>query len=204
MAEYHIERTIGLLKQATRSIESQITIAHWLRENDFGPDSDGVTRSDIEDAIGDSLDHTVRTSVRHLVDMGLVEEFVERETTYVIAEWHPDVFIMGQVNEAATEGIEALIDDLEDMPTTEEEMAVIPDGAGRTLREVVANRFDLKPESVEDFLLDGDPVDLLNEAVEAIQESRDHEVGDGYGEITFRNPAYRYRLTEVGMELYML
>lgn len=197
----HLYHVIRALKARTRSIESQVAVAHWLGEHDQGPQSDGVKRSTIEDAIGGVLDHTVRTSLEHLEDIGLVHSFLTTDTTFVIAEWHSDVFIMGQVDDAAKEGIEALIDDFDDYAATEDP-AVAADGAGTTLRQVVADRFDLHPTAVEDHLRSGDPVERLNAAVGAIQESDEHEVSDGYGEITFRNPAYRYRLTEAGWRLY--
>jgi hypothetical protein len=204
VTRHHVERTIRVLKDATRSITTQIAIIHWLWMNDYGPHSDGVKRSSIEDEIGESLDHTIRISLDHLGDLGLVEEYLKRDTTYVIAEWHPDVFIMGQVEEAAAEGIEALIDDIQDRDPADEDTAVAADGAGISLRQVVADRFGLFPDAVEEHLRDGDPVERLNEAVDAIQESEDFEVGDGYGEVTFRNPAYRYRLTEAAQRLYSL
>lgn len=202
MAKRHIEQLIYRLKGGTRSIESQIAIVHWLWDNDHSPKSDGVKRSDIEAAIGKSLSHTVRTSLGHLVDARLVEQFLESDITYVIAEWHADTFVMGQVNEAASEGIEALITDIRDSDPTGGDRAVVADGAGTTLRGVVADRFDLQPDAVEDFLRNGDPVEILNNAVEAIQESDNHTVGDGYGPIVFRNPAYRYRLSDTGWRLY--
>lgn len=202
MTKKHVERTIHVLKRKTRSITSQITIAHWLWDQDYGPNSEGVKRSTIEDQIGESLSHTVRTSLTHLKDVGIIEEFLERDTTYAIAEWHPDVFVMGQVEEAANQGIEALITDFEDYDSGED-TAVATDGAGVSLRQVVADRFDLHPSAVDDHLRAGDPVERLNEAVDAIEES-DHEVGNDYGKVEFRNPAYRYRLTESGWSLYRL
>ena len=204
MSKKHIERVIHTLKSTTRSIGSQITITHYLWDEGYKPNSDGVKRSTIEDEIGSSLSHSVRTCLSHLEKVGIMEKHLKRESVYVIAEWHPDVFIMGQVEEAANQGITALIDDLEDYGSTKGSSAVATDGSGPTLRQIVADHFDLHPRAVEDHLKRGDPVDRLNEAVEAIQDSDHHETGDDYGEVEFRNPAYRYRLSETATSLYEL
>jgi len=166
--------------------------------------SEGIKRTVIEDELAGSLTHATGTSLSHLVDIGLVEEFLKRDITYTIAEWHPDTFVMGMVEEAATEGIEALIDELEPLQSRSGETKIATDGSGTSLREVVADTFDLHPEKVESYLRGGDSLERLNEATEAIEESEEHEVGDNYGKIVFRNPAYRYRLTETARRLYGL
>ncbi|MEA1932792.1 MAG: hypothetical protein U9O06_14770 [Euryarchaeota archaeon] len=204
MTKKHIEQTISILKQRTRSTDTQMTISHWLLSNDYGPASGGVKRSAIEDKVGDSLTHTVVTSLSHLEDIGFVEEYLERDVTYVIAEWHPDVFVMGKVDKVAAEGIEVLIDDLEPPESRSGETKIATDGSGVSLRKVIADTFDLHVEEVEPHLRRGDPVNRLNNAVEAIEENEYHEVGNNYGKIVFRNPAYRYRLTETAKQLYEL
>ena len=204
MSKAHIEHTISNLKQGTRSIDSQIAVAHWLLSNGYGPTSDGVKRSTIGDDLSNSLTHAAGTSLSHLADIGLVEEFLEQDITYTIAEWHPDTFVMGMVEEAATDGIEALIDDLEPLELQDGATEIVADGSGLSLREVVADAFDLDPHKVESYLRGGDSVERLNKATEAIEESDEHEVGDDYGKIAFRNPAYRYRLTGVARRLYEL
>jgi len=204
MSKDHIKHTISTLKQETRSIDSQITVAHWLLSNGYGPTSDGIKRSTIEDDFSNSLTHAVGTSLSHLADIGLVEEFLEQDITYTIAEWHSDTFVMGMVEQAATDGIEALIDDLEPVKPQDDTAEIAADGSGLSLREVVADAFDLSPEKVESYLRGGDPVERLNKATEAIEESEEHKVGDNYGKIEFRNPAYRYRLTETARQLYDL
>lgn len=204
MSKGHIKHTISTLKQETRSIDSQITVAHWLLSNGYGPTSDGIKRSTIEDHLSDSIAHAVGTSLSHLADIGLVEEFLEQDITYTIAEWHPDTFVMGMVEQAATDGIEALIDDLEPMKAHDDTAEIVADGSGLSLRGVVADAFDLSPEKVESYLRGGDSVERLNKVTEAIEESEEHSVGDNYGKIEFRNPAYRYRLTETARKLYEL
>jgi len=204
MSKAHIEHAISTLKQETRSIDSQITVAHWLLSNGYGPTSDGITRSTIEDDLSKPLTHAAGTSLSHLADIGLVEEFLEQDITYTIAEWHPDTFVMGMVEEAAIDGIEALIDDLEPLEAQDGAGEIVADGSGLSLREVVADAFDLSPEKVESYLRGGDPVERLNRATEVIEENEEHKIGDNYGKIEFRNPAYRYRLTETARRLYEL
>ena len=204
MSKTHIEHTISALKEGTRSTNTQTKISHWLLSSGYGPESDGVKRSTIEDELNNSLGHSAKTSLSHLEDINLVEEFLERDITYTIAEWHPDVFVMGKVNEVATDGIESLIDDLEPLESQNNETKIATDGSGISLREVVADAFNLQPGVVAPYLRNGDPVDRLNHAVDAIEESEDYETADNYGKIIFRNPAYRYRLTKTATQLYGL
>lgn len=204
MSKYHVKYTISTLKQETRSIDSQITVAHWLLSNGYGPTSDGIKRSIIKNDLSNSLTHAVETSLSHLADIGLVEEYLEQDVTYTIAEWHPDTFVMGMVEQAATDGIERLIDDLEPVKPQDDATEIVADGSGLSLREVVADAFDLSPENVEPYLRRGDPVERLNKVTEAIRESEEHKIGDNYGKIKFRNPAYRYKLTEAATQLYDL
>lgn len=148
--------------------------------------------------------HTAGTSLSHLEDIGLVEEYLKRDITYTIAEWHPDVFVMGKVDEVAADGIEALIDELEPPESRSGKTKIATDGSGISLRKVVADAFDLNLKEVESHLRGGNLVDRLNHAVEAIEGSEAHKAGDDYGKIIFRNPAYRYRLTETARRLYEL
>lgn len=204
MAHSHTETTIAVLKDATRSIESQITIAHWLRASGSGSLSDGLRQKEIEEELEDSLPHSVGTSLSHLEDIDLVDSQRQRDVAYAIADWHPDTVVNGQVDDVATAGIEALIDELEPLNPQKGETGVATDGSGISLREVVADAFDLHPQAVESHLRKGESVDRLNDAVEAIEASDDHEVGDDYGEIKFRYEAYRYRLSETAQTLYEL
>lgn len=204
VSKYHIAIVIAVLKDATRSIESQITVIHWLRANGSGPLSSGLRQKEIEEELEDSLSHSVATSLSHLEGIDLVDSQRQRDVAYAIADWHPDTVVNGQVDDVASAGIEALIDELEPLNPQSGETEVATDGSGISLREVVADAFDLHPQAVESHLRKGDSVDRLNDAVEAIEDSDDHEVGDDYGEIKFRHEAYRYRLSETAQTLYEL
>ncbi|WP_226023672.1 hypothetical protein [Halomicrobium salinisoli] len=68
----------------------------------------------------------------------------------------------------------------------------VADGAGRTIRSILAAEFGVKPEQVIDYLRSGDPVERLNTAVEAIESSEEATKSEDYGQIVFVRPTYRY------------
>lgn len=87
-------------------------------------------------------------------------------------------------------------------PSDEDTPAVAGDGRV-TLRQVVADRFDIRiPETVEEFFRDGDRLEKLNAAVEAIKENDEISKREDYGEISIINMPYRYRLTKWAVEQY--
>lgn len=205
MGKTEVRQYIHAEKGNTHSVDEQVAIAHAMWDLGIGPTvEDGPKRKTLEDVLGLDLDYQPRTSLRHLEEIGIVDEYTKPgPDTYVIAEWHPDVFIMGDVEGAAREGINALIDHIhdEDLPPTDESPAVA-DGAGQTLRHVVAEAFDTEPDALEGELRAGDPVEKLNPAVDAIEESDDFETRDDYGRIRFINAPNRYRLTNFAIDLY--
>lgn len=204
MGRKHVESYIRREKRDTRSTDDQIKLSHAMWESEELPSEEGVTRSDAEDEWAADLDHNVKTCLRHLEEINIVEEFREPgPDTYVIAEWHDETFIMGMVDEAADEGVEALIYHVqnEDPPTGDDTPAVA-DGGSVTLRQVVAQQFDLRPDAVECHLRSGNQVEKLNEAVEGIEEHDEFTTRDDYGEIRFVKAPYQYRLTEFAVDLY--
>ena len=205
MAKKHAEDEIRDEKDNAHSTDEQVEISHGMWDHNIGPAHDGVKRASVEDALGLDLDHKPKTSLKHLVDIDMVEEFRRPgPDTFVIADWREeDAFIMGEVEETATEAIEALIDHMhDDDPIEGDDTPAVADGAGPTIRNTVADAFDYEPTAVEEQLRIGDPLEKLNDAVEAIQEEDDLETRDDYGEIVFINQAYRYRLTPKAVRLY--
>lgn len=191
---------------STRSIDDQIEIAHEMWAKGIGPNHDGLKASEIEEELDVDLDFAVRTSLGHLTEADIVEEFAPPgPDTFVIATWMDDGegdIVNGNVTESAEEGLEALEDDIETGPASSS-AATATDGSGITHRSVVASKFDIVPDKLEEFLRTTDrPVDVLNGSVEAIEEADEVEVGDDYGEIAFINMPYRYRLTEFAVSLY--
>lgn len=206
MATSHIETAIHYAKWITESRTDQKEISHAMWEKDIDQGHNGLKADDVEDDLGLTLEYGVRTSLRHLEDLGFVEEInPPGPDIFAIAEWMDGgegEIVNGAVGEAAEEGIEALLDDLEPVPSSDGDVATAADG-GPTYRGVIANTFDLIPEAVEDYLSEVvDPVDGLNESVEAIEEAEGLEVGDDYGKIAFIRMPYRYRLTQSAMDLY--
>ena len=204
MGKRHIEDHIHREKSDTHSTDDQIKLAHAMWNGSELPTEEGVTRADAEEEWGEGLNHNVKTCLRHLEEIDIIEEYRQPgPETYVIADWHDEVFIMGMIDEAAEEGIEALINHIqdEDQPAADDTTAVA-DGSGGTIRQAVAHQFDLRPEAVEQYLRSGDLVEKLNEAVEAIDSHEEFTTRDDYGEIRFLRAPYQYRLTVFAVDLY--
>jgi len=206
MATRHIEYAIRYIKRITDSIEDQVDIAHALYQQGIDQTHNGVKADDLEAELGLSLTYEVRTSLKHLVDLGLVNEFQPPGPDYfVIAEWKDSgngEIVNGEVEEAAEEGIEGLIEDLDPFEPSGGDTATATDG-GASLRSALAEEFDLIPEAVEDYLQSAsDPVDVLNRAVSAVEEAEGIETSEDYGEIGFARMPYQYRLTPAAVQLY--
>lgn len=208
MAKTHVKRYIYSRKRSTDSVAEQVEIAHAMWDAGIEPNHDGLKLKEIEDTLDLELEYNVDTSVKtHLTEIDLVEEFLPPgNDTLVIAEWRDEGegVVNGNVDEAVDEGIENLIDHIEeDDPASDEDTPAVADGGRVTLRQVVADRFDIRiPETVEEFLRDGDRLEKLNAAVEAIEENDEMSKRDDYGEISIINMPYRYRLTEWAVEQY--
>jgi len=195
-------------KENTHSVDDQVSVATTLYENGFGPDNDGLTRNEIAEQL--AFEYSSRTVLNHLVDLEILEEFQPPgPSTYVISE-RRDQIINGEVEETIDEEIEHLIDhmvahmDDRIVPMNDGQpgdRVVIADGAGRTIRSILAEEFEVPSDNVEAYLREGDRLTKLNQAVDAIEESEDIDKGEDYGRILFRNPAYRYRLSEFGVSV---
>lgn len=205
MGKPEVRQYIRSEKGNTRSVEEQVQIAHAMWDLGHGPATDdGPKRKTVEDVLGLELEFQPRTSLGHLEEINIVEAFQQPgPETYVIADWHPDVFVMGDVPGAAREGLEALIDHLHDEDAPPEGGSpAVADGSGATLRHVVSDAFDLQPSALEEFLRSGDPVEKLNRAVDAVENSEGYDPRDDYGRIRFVNTPYHYRLTSFAVSLY--
>lgn len=205
MANQDVASFIEERKRNTRSVDEQIEIAHEMWDSGIDQTHEGLKRKEIEDELGLDLDYRPATTLHHLEEIHIVEEFVSGPPTLVIAEWMDDgdgEVVLGEVDEAAREGLSAVIDHL-DSPDAPTEATTAADGSGVTLRSVIASELDLIPDSVEDYLrTTAEPVDVLNTVVEAVDEEDDLTVQPDYGEIAFINTPYRYRLTQMAINLY--
>jgi len=189
---------------STSSIADQIAIAHAMWEQGIDPSHDGLKADEVEDKLSLDLEFTVRTSLGHLQDANIVEGGAPPgPDTYVIASWMDDgdgEIVNGEVDEAAEEGIEALADDISSGPSPSSGAAAT-DGGGKV--SLVADELDLVSDKVVDFLHTTDrKVEVLNDAVQAIQEADGVECKSDYGEIVFINPPHRHNLSKKAITLY--
>lgn len=204
MTEREVREYIHREKRNTHSVEDQVTLSHSLWDQREVPSSEGLTRREIEDELEPELDHSVKTCLRHLEEINIVEEFQSQgPETLVIADWDDKGIVNGSVDETADEGIEALIDHVQNEdPTPGDDTTAVADGVGVTLRQVVAEQFDLEGDSLEGYLRTGDQVDKLNAAVEAIEEDDEFTTREDYDRLVFINQPLRYRLTEFAVDRY--
>lgn len=201
------ENEIRSRKRRTLSVDEQVTFSHALWDNNIDPRHDGLRRDEIVDRFDLDLEYAPKTSLDHLRDIDMVEAFFPPgPENLAIAEWMGDdgEIVNGEVDEAAEEGIDGLINHIQDTDVPGEGGSpAVADGAGTTLRHVVADEFDLEPPAVEDHLRgSADQVETLNDAVGAIEESEAWDPQDDYGRINFIHTAYRYRLTPKAVRLY--
>lgn len=213
-----IRRYIQQRKDDVRSLDDQVAIVTALYDAGIGPDHDGLKTHDVTDQLDVSLEYNPKTSLSHLVDLELVEEFTPPGPNALAISERRDEIVNGQVTTEAEENIDALIAHIDDelqsveldddaaeldapQVTAAAPSVALADGAGRTVRSILAAEFDVAPERVPAYLRSGDPIDRLNSAIDAIESSPEVTKSSEYGRIVFVNQAYRYRLTERAMEL---
>lgn len=191
------------------SVEDQVRLADLLYDENVTYGGSEKTQKEIEALVKKrklDLDHEVGTILDNLCNFEKAEfDVVEKAfppgpETFVISERLDDV-INGRIDEIVENDREALIDHIqEDDPVTDEDdSSAVADGAGTSLRTIVADGLDVAPDNVEHDLRSGDAFDQvgkLDDAINAIEESDDGSKRDDYGRITFRHVAYRYRMTE--------
>ncbi|MFB1066427.1 hypothetical protein [Natrinema sp. H-ect4] len=213
-----IERYLRQEKPSSRTVANQVEIVTALYENDIGPDHDGIKRSDLSDTVAGSPECRPETALDQLSDVDLVERVTPSGPDIFAISERLDEIVNGQVTEEAETNIDALIahidDELQSVELDDEAaeldgsraMAAEPsialaDGAGRTVRSILATEFDVAPEAVPEYLRSESPIDRLNAAIDAIESSREVTQSEEYGRIVFVHQAYRYRLTDRAVEL---
>ncbi|MDL0134329.1 hypothetical protein [Halobacterium salinarum] len=204
-------------KSNTHSVDDQIALAKAFHDAGIGPDDDGVTRTNVLDALDIEIEHQLRTVLDHLVEIDVLDRTTPPGPDVFAISERTDEIVLGRVTEEAEQNLEALIAHIDDelqVTSLEAEAAelngpdarisapsvAVADGAGRTIRSILAAEFDIEPERVVERLQSGNPVDRLNTAVNAIESSEEVEKSEAYGQILFVNPAYRYPLTEQATE----
>lgn len=210
-----VERFVRERMSNARSVDDQVEVAKAFYEAGIGPDHEGIKRPDLADRIDLDVEYDLRTVLRHLVDVGLVEEVSPPGPDVFAISERSDEIVTGRATEAAEECIEALVahvdDELQSVElerdgdeseaVTSTPSVALADGAGRTVRSILASSFGVAPERVVEHLRSGDPVERLNRAVDAIESSEEVSESEDDGRIAFVRPAYRYRLAERAMDL---
>lgn len=213
-----LDRVIREYQPQSTTIDDQIAVTKAFYEADIGPDHDGIKRTELNDVLSIELEHSTNTVLSNLVEGEFLEKFSPLGPTVLAISERNDEFVMGQVTEEAESNIEAIVSHIDDelQPVTltsgSAELAgdneegstpsvAMADGAGRTIRRVLAEAFDVRPEAVVDHLRSGDPVDRLNTAMDAIESAEEVRQSEEYGRIVFVNQAQRYRLTERAVKL---
>lgn len=190
------------------SVSDQVELTRALEDAGVGPDHDGLKTSEIETELDLDLEYHVRTVLQNLEAIDVVEkEQSPGPSVFAISE-STDEIVNGHVVEAAKENLEALVNHMDDevheinVDQFQAESGIaVTDGAGRTIRSLLAEEFSVSLERVEERLRQGDPVETLNTAISAIEVSENARKRGDYGKIRFVNPAYRYRLTEKAVEM---
>lgn len=212
-----IERYLRQKQDRSRTVADQTEIVAALYENDIGPDHDGLKRSELSAQLEDVLEYRLTTPLNQLVEIDLVEEFTPPGPDIFAISERLDEIVNGRTTAEAEANIDALVAHIDDelqpielaeaaeldrtRAATVEPSVAIADGAGRTVRSILAAEFDIAPERVPEYLRSGDPVDRLNAAVDAIESSREVSESEEYGRIVFVHQPQRYRLTERAIEL---
>lgn len=188
--------------------EEQAKLATFLMDEGIGPEHEGCTPREIEERLGDDVDYSVRTLLDHLVNLGLAEEIRPSGPEILLVSERVNEVINGRIEEEVERNLNELIDHMDGqlrVSSTEDLQTGSPlaaaDGAGETIRSLLAKEFEVSPEHVESHLRKGDQLTKLNTAVEAIENSDWATKGDEYGKINYVRPPNRYRLTEKAVEL---
>lgn len=215
------DRLVNFIRQRkdqTHTLDDQIEIAKAFYRHEIGPEHDGIKRCELLDQLDVELQYQPGTVLTHLFEIDILEQVEPAGPgVFAISEGTDDI-VNGQVQDEAERNIEALVQHIDDeLQTVQMEEAAVEgdsqdvpaparsvalaDGAGRTIRSILATEFGVTPEHVADCLRSGDPVDRLNRAVEAIESSKEVTKAEDYDRILFVSPAYRYRLSRTATQL---
>lgn len=188
--------------------EEQAKLASLLIDENIGPEHEGYTSREVEERFADDFDYSIGTLLEHLVDLGLVEEIRPSGPEILLMSERVNEVINARVEEEVERNLNELLDHMDGQlrvsSTAELQTGQPPataDGAGETIRSLLAKEFNVPPEQVESHLRNGDRLAKLNTAVEAIENSDWTTKGDEYGKINYVRPPNRYRLTEKAIEL---
>lgn len=213
-----VARDVRDRKAHTHSVDDQVDLVTAFYEAGIDPNHEGIKRTEVLNELAVDVDYQQRSLLDHLVDLGLLEETAPSGPDVFAISERIDEIVNGRVSEEAEANLDALVEHIDDelQPVELDEEAAelgarqehvsapsvaLADGAGRTIRSILAEEFEVDPERVTEYLQSGDPVDRLNAAVEAVESAEEVSRSEEYGRVLFVRPAYRYRLTTRAMEL---
>ncbi|MFC4448537.1 hypothetical protein [Halorussus aquaticus] len=203
-----VEEEIRDRKGKTRSVDDQVKLVMALFEAETGPDHEGLKRSEMESHLDVELEFTLGTILNHLSEIDLVQRVSPPGPDFYVISERTDEIVNGRIEEEVKQNLEGLIAHIDEEPHfarksqfSEEGAIAVTDGAGRTLRSILAEEFSIMPEKVEPYLRKGNSLEKLNAAIEAIERSESITKREEYDKIIFRRQAYRYRLTEKAVKL---
>lgn len=202
----------------TNSLDAQIEVLKAFYRHDIGPGHEGLKRNEILEELDVDLQYQLRTVLTHLVEVGILEQLEPAGPDVFVISERMDEIVNGRVEDEAERNIEALVQHVDDeLQTVQLEneaqelvgpddaetapSVALSDGAGRSIRSILAAEFDITPENVVEYLRSGDPIDRLNTAVRAIESSEEVTKSEDYGRILFVSRAYRYRLSRPAVDL---
>jgi len=210
MSEFHARAVVHFLNGRDLSVRDQADILIAMESEGIFPSHDGIRRNQAEHVLGVSLDYQASTSLDNLVQIGMLErdpEVFDDLRTFVIADWlgTDGEIVNGRVRQVAEEAIDAIIEHVHDTDPAGGDSEALADGSGVSLRRILARALDVDPPAdIEERLREGDLVDNVRDAVEAIEDHPAVSTRDDYGMIRFRNEAYRYRLSDRAINLLRL
>lgn len=184
-------------------------IARYLYENDVGPAHPGVTAHELGQALDVELASRPRTHLATLRERDVVEAVRPAGESYRAIDARTDRILRGDGAENPDAQLERLIahidDELHSADVASGDMddpeivVAVGDGAGTTVRAILASAFGVEPDAVGDHLRSGDPLERLTAALDAIEASPAVEHARASGRILFVSRPTRYRLTEAGV-----
>lgn len=185
------------------SVGDQVTLAGFIYRHGITPAGTERTRREIEemlDAQDVELEHNLKTVLRNLVKIDIVDEFYPRPgaRSFPISERLDDV-VFDNYEEVIRTDQERFIAYMQAADGADpSESPAVADG-GVTVRVVVSDALDCAPGNVEAEMLDGDLNEQrgkLETAIDAVDSHPGVENGDDYGRVFWRNMGYRYQITE--------
>ncbi|WP_276281330.1 hypothetical protein [Halorussus caseinilyticus] len=195
-----LESQIRNDREGIPSLDSLVALALAMYRDAMVPSEDNsLKKKHLDRVYGDVVDVTIDTCLDHLVNINIVDEWVNGGDWLIINERRDEIVNDEDLEVLLRDETERLVDDLEPL--------ALADGGGDeiTRREVVAEALGVGLDEIEEQLVDDEELwdwrENLETAIEAIEDEETVEKGGDYAPIrVIRNP-YRYELTEWAVEL---